>query len=194
MAQRKFQENRLSHWDGTHVSVATSSQLLHNTGFHGTSDTDKTRELQKESLITRNDNNEHWARHCSTSLVNVRVVWLKGMHSPARMGNHHWYETQLFGVYSGGGQVPMYLSLTPSVCTILTIYIKYNSALLKADSHRSKSTGLVLFSQRRSSRPPYGTPAGQHRPYGTLLFKAFERIWGMRGHDTTPHCFPLLHL
>ena len=41
----------------------------------------------------------------------------------------------------------MYLPLPFSVSTILTIYIKYNSALLKADSHRSKLTGLASFLQ-----------------------------------------------
>lgn len=78
----------------------------------------------------------------------------------------------------------MYLPLTPSVSKILTIYIKCNSALLKADSHRSKLTGLASFLQQRSSRSLYRIPVRQHIPYSILLSKAFERIWG-GGQDMT---------
>lgn len=77
--------------------------------------------------------------------------------------------------------MPTHLPLTPSVSTTLAIYIKCNSALPKADAHRSKSTGLASFLQQWSSHSLHGIPVRQYMPHCARFLRGFG---GRTEHDT----------
>lgn len=90
---------------------------------------------------------------------------------------YHCHATPLFRVYLGGRKGMVYLSLTASVSTILTIYIKYNSAFLQT-SWFPPLDDLASFLWRWLYSLS-GIPNRQHGSYSTSLSKASVWIfWG----------------
>lgn len=139
----------------------------------------------------------HWTqRFPAARQASSTPFSLKTMCFPTFIGNISLvWNTTISGLFGGGGgkcQCTYLWHLQP--LQYLTIYIKYNSALLKADSHRSKLTGLTSFLQWWSSHSLYRIPMRQHSPYSILLSEAFERIWGEDRTWHNPSCyFPPIH-